>query len=199
MPITNIHEEVALNISNKYKYLNNNDFYLGNYAPDSVNLNGLAEKNLRWTAHQRKNNLNDWRKSIKEFYQKEKNSYSKEFLLGYITHILTDIIYDDLFYDDVTKLIKIDYPHSTDTHSIMGEDMKKYVYNSKYKNEITTILNSINTYYNILNITDEMMEAFKNKVLKEEYNIDNSIYINEELIVKLSQQVMNELKEYIED
>ena len=199
MPITNIHEEVALNISNKYKALNTNDFYLGNYAPDSVNLNGLAEKNLRWIAHQRKNNLNDWRKSLKEFYQKEKNNYSKEFLLGYITHILTDIIYDDLFYDDVTKLIKMDYPHSTDTHSIMGEDMKKYVYNSKYKNEITTILNSINAYYNILNITDEMMETFKNKVLKEEYNIDNSIYINEELIVKLSQQVMNELKEYIED
>ena len=111
----------------------------------------------------------------------------------------TYLALDDLFYDDVTKLIKIDYPHSTDTHSIMGEDMKKYVYNSKYKNEITTILNSINAYYNILNITDEMMEAFKNKVLKEEYNIDNSIYINEELIVKLSQQVMDELKEYIED
>ena len=199
MPITNIHEEVALNISKQINYLDTKDFYLGNYAPDSPNLKSLAEKSLRWTAHQRRENRNDWRKSLRDFYNKEKNNYPKNFLLGYVTHILTDIIYDDFFYDDVTKQIKKDYPNEQDTHSIMGEDMSKYEYHSKYKNKVEELLKEQDNFYNILNISKDMMFKYKEKVLNESKNTEKNIYITEELIKKLSDKVLIELQEYIED
>ncbi len=199
MPITNIHEEVALNISKQINNLDTKDFYLGNYAPDSVNLNSLAEKSLRWTAHQRKENRNEWRKSLKKFYNEEKNNYPKNFILGYITHILTDIIYDDFFYDDVTKQIKKDYPNEKDTHSIMGEDMAKYAYHSKYKTKVEEVLKDQDKFYDILNISKDMMYKYKEKVLNERKNSDTNIYITEDLIQKLSNKVLTELQEYIED
>ena len=199
MPITNIHEEVALNISKQINHLDTKDFYLGNYAPDSPNLKSLAEKSLRWTAHQRRENRNDWRKSLRDFYNKEKNNYPKNFLLGYVTHILTDIIYDDFFYDDVTKQIKKDYPNKQDTHSIMGEDMSKYAYHSKYKNKVEEVLKEQDNFYNILNISKDMMFKYKEKVLNESKNTEKNIYITEELIKNLSDKVLIELQEYIED
>ena len=199
MPITNIHEEVALNISKQINHLDTKDFYLGNYAPDSPNLKSLAEKSLRWTAHQRRENRNDWRKSLRDFYNKEKNNYPKNFLLGYVTHILTDIIYDDFFYDDVTKQIKKDYPNEQDTHSIMGEDMSKYAYHSKYKNKVEEVLKEQDNFYNILNISKDMMFKYKEKILNESKNTEKNIYITEELIKKLSDKVLIELQEYIED
>lgn len=199
MPITNIHEEVALNISKQINHLDTKDFYLGNYAPDSPNLKSLAEKSLRWTAHQRRENRNDWRKSLRDFYNTEKNNYPKNFLLGYVTHILTDIIYDDFFYDDVTKQIKKDYPNEQDTHSIMGEDMSKYAYHSKYKNKVEEVLKEQDNFYNILNISKDMMFKYKEKVLNESKNTEKNIYITEELIKNLSDKVLIELQEYIED
>ena len=199
MPITNIHEEAALNISKQINHLDTKDFHLANYAPDSPNLKSLAEKSLRWTAHQRRENRNDWRKSLRDFYNKEKNNYPKNFLLGYVTHILTDIIYDDFFYDDVTKQIKKDYPNEQDTHSIMGEDMSKYAYHSKYKNKVEEVLKEQDNFYNILNISKDMMFKYKEKVLNESKNTEKNIYITEELIKKLSDKVLIELQEYIED
>ena len=97
MPNVMIHEEVGYFISkkiNKKSY----DYFLGLLAPDAPNTYGFGKKEDRWLAHQRKNDYNEWRNSLKEFYQKEKNNYPQNFLLGYITHILTDIIYDDYFY-----------------------------------------------------------------------------------------------------
>ena len=126
MPIISIHEEVAIRLAENNNKLDTKDFYLGVCAPDTVNLNGFAEKEKRWTSHQRKKDLNEWRNSLKEFYQKEKSNYPKNFLLGYITHILTDIIYDDYFYDDVKKQIINDNNSNNDPHELMGKDMEYY-------------------------------------------------------------------------
>ena len=67
MPIISIHEEVAIKLAKQHKNLDTKDFYLGTLAPDTVNLNyGFAPKELRWTAHQRRKDLSDWKFSLKD-------------------------------------------------------------------------------------------------------------------------------------
>ena len=108
MPTVLIHEEVAYNIAKKYQEHDNKDFYLGALAPDSVNLNGFAPKEVRWTSHLRKENLDEWLEKVKEFYNENKNKYNKYFLLGYVLHIITDIVHDKYFYQNIRNIIKED-------------------------------------------------------------------------------------------
>ena len=97
MPTVLIHEEVAYNIAKKYKQLDNKDFYLGALAPDTVNLNGFASKEERWNSHLRNENLDTWLENVKKFYNENKDKYNKYFLLGYVLHIITDIVHDKYF------------------------------------------------------------------------------------------------------
>lgn len=199
MPIISIHEEVAIRLAKNNNDLDTKDFYLGVCAPDTVNLNGFAEKEKRWTSHQRKKDLNDWRKSLKEFYKKEKTNYPNNFLLGYITHILTDIIYDDYFYDNVKKEIINDNNSNEDPHILMGKDMEYYSSNSKYKNKIKEVLSNQDKFYDILNITSKELELFINKNQKTNYENKINRYINDNLINNLTKKVESELQEYIEN
>ncbi len=88
MPTAAIHEEVTYLITRKYSKLDTSDFYLGVIAPDSINLEGFAPKEIRWTSHLRAKNLDIWLENVKEFYQNNKNNYNEYFLLGYILHII---------------------------------------------------------------------------------------------------------------
>lgn len=69
-------------------------FYLGSVCPDSVNLNGHAPKEIRWPAHLRSGDLSVWESNAKRFYEENRNLYDSSYLLGYILHIITDIVWD---------------------------------------------------------------------------------------------------------
>ena len=111
MPNIIIHELVGLKIANKYKELDNKYFYLGLLSPDAVNLNGFASKEIRWTSHIRDKDLNVWRDNIFKFYKNNKSKYEESFIDGYFIHILTDIIFDDFFYDKLKFKFLKDFSH----------------------------------------------------------------------------------------
>lgn len=73
---------------------NESQFYLGAVSPDSVNLNGHAPKEIRWPAHLRAGDLNVWENNAIRFYNDNKDMYERSYLLGYIFHIITDIVWD---------------------------------------------------------------------------------------------------------
>lgn len=73
-------------------------FFLGAISPDSVNIDGHAAKEIRWPAHLRDFDLKKWLLNVREFYEKECAKHSdKSFLLGYVVHIITDIVWDMYF------------------------------------------------------------------------------------------------------
>ena len=72
MPTCLFHLNVSKKIAEKYPKYDTPNFYIGTIAPDAVNLNGFAEKNIRWAAHKRAKNLDEWKQNIIEFYNKEK-------------------------------------------------------------------------------------------------------------------------------
>jgi len=69
-------------------------FYLGSIAPDAVNVDGFAEKKIRWSAHLRKSDLDLWEENVKSFYKYNAQLYEPGLLKGYVFHIITDIVWD---------------------------------------------------------------------------------------------------------
>ena len=190
MPNIMIHEEVGHYLSKKINK-NSYNFFLGLLAPDSPNTYGFGKKEDRWLAHQRRKDYDEWRKSLKEFYEKEKNNYDEDFLLGYYIHILTDIVYDDFLYLKVREEILKDNHTLEESHDIMRNDMDKYYFNEI--EDIKSILNKDNTTYEINGISKELMSEWKEKVLKEINNKNESIYITQEIIDTLNELVYKEL------
>lgn len=191
MPSCVIHEEVGYYLSKKLN-LNSYDYYLGLLAPDSPNYKSFAEKNVRWIAHQRSSDYNEWRNNIKKLYSKEITNYSKDFILGYYIHILTDIIYDEFIYLKVRKKI-IDEGISLDnSHNEMSSDMEKYSFIGI--KDVINILNSSDKTYDILNISKDIMTLWKERKLVEFNMINNSKYITEDIINELNEMVYEEVK-----
>ncbi len=195
MPEVNIHEKVAYELSKKYN-LYTRDFFLGNMTPDAVNVFGFATKEDRWTSHIRRQDRIEWRKVLKDFYLKEKENYNRDFLLGYITHILTDIVHDDYIYLKQRKQIKKENNcNNEEAHLLLREDMEKYRFNEW--REIIDILNSKDDYYNILNISKEIEKKWLNKKVLEYLDNNKSIYQTSKDIDTLILLVSKELEEYL--
>ena len=190
MPNVMIHEEVGYFLSNKLNK-NSYNYYLGLLAPDSPNTYGFGKKEDRWLAHQRRKDYNEWRNSLKEFYNQEKNNYNEDFLLGYYIHVLTDIIYDDFLYLKVREEILKDGYSLEESHDIMRNDMDKYYFNEI--EEIKNILSKENETFEINGINKELMSKWKDKVLEEFTNKNESIYITKELINTLNELVYKEV------
>lgn len=190
MPNVMIHEEVGYFLSNKLNK-NSYNYYLGLLAPDSPNTYGFGKKEDRWLAHQRRKDYNEWRNSLKEFYNQEKNNYNEDFLLGYYIHILTDIIYDDFLYLKVREEILKDGYSLEESHDIMRNDMDKYYFNEI--EEVKNILSKENETFEINGINKELMSKWKDKVLEEFTNKNESIYITKELINTLNELVYKEV------
>ena len=194
MPNIMIHEKVGYYISKKIN-INSYDYYLGLLAPDTPNLEGFAPKEERWMAHQRKKDYDEWRSSILSFYNREKNNYPKDFILGYYIHLLTDIVYDDFLYLKVREEILKEYDMDK-THDIMRKDMDKYYFNEI--NDIKEILNSSEKSYDILNISSKKLILWKEKEMSLWDHLNTSKYINDEIICFLEEEVYNELVKQIE-
>ena len=190
MPNVMIHEEVGYYLSKKLNK-NSYNYFLGIIAPDAPNTYGFGKKEDRWLAHQRRKDYNEWRNSLKEFYNQEKNNYNEDFLLGYYIHILTDIIYDDFLYLKVREEILKDGYSLEESHDIMRNDMDKYYFNEI--EEVKNILSKENETFEINGINKELMSKWKDKVLEEFTNKNESIYITKELINTLNELVYKEV------
>lgn len=200
MPTVLIHEEVAYNIAKKYKQLDNKDFYLGALAPDTVNLNGFASKEERWNSHLRNENLDIWLENVKKFYNENKDKYNKYFLLGYVLHIITDIVHDKYFYQDIRTEMTKNNINEDEQHPLLRKYMLEYGYLDE-NNQIREYINDLlkeHTGYNIKNISKEDLIAWKNKCFSN-YNekVYPNNYITKNHIQELSKKTEEEFKTFI--
>lgn len=190
MPNIMIHEKVANYIAKKIN-INSYNYYLGVLTPDAPNTYGFAPKIDRWTAHIRRKDYNEWRNSLIDFYNENKEKYEYEFLLGYFIHILTDIVFDDFLYLKVREEILKDNIKLEESHDVMRLDMDNYYFNEI--EQIKEILKSKNTTYDINNISKELLLEWKILSIQSFVNENKSKYITEEIIKDLEKQVYNEL------
>lgn len=198
MPTIVIHEEIAIHLAKLDKSLDTKEFYLGILAPDAPNINGFAEKSKRWDAHLRSKDLREWRGNLKRFYHQEKEHYPKNFLIGYIIHILTDIIFDEYFYLPIKNNMLQDKISKEEYHEKMREDMDHYGSKSPWLTKRNILKEPIN-YYDIRNINKELLKSWTQKKLTEEFEPIQSKYITSSVIEKLTMKVGQEYKELIKE
>ena len=97
MPSFPVHIVVAQMLCNEIGVKNKSDFLLGCIAPDSVNLKGFASQQVRYAAHIRSVDYDEWKKQLSGFYN-EKLVYfngNADYLKGYLFHCITDIAWDE--------------------------------------------------------------------------------------------------------
>ena len=142
MPSILFHELIGYKIAQKYKKYDTNNFYLGLMVPDSVNAYGFASKEDRWRTHVRDENLDIWQKNIIKFYQENKKDFEETYLVGYVVHVLTDIICDKIYQNKL-------YPR------LLKEGFDYHIAYSYYEKGIEKFENS--------NINAEWWKYVKNK------------------------------------
>ena len=96
MPGSIVHLKTAFELVeiNGIDKSNLSNYLLGAIAPDSVNLNGHAPKDIRWRTHHRNKDIKVWYNMVVDFYNENKTRYDINFLKGYVVHLLTDILWD---------------------------------------------------------------------------------------------------------
>lgn len=108
MPSTMIHLVIANKIIDRIDTSHSGEFYLGVIAPDAVNVNGKAPKEIRYCAHLRSTDYNEWINNVLEFSKNNANIKKKtpDFFKGFLIHILTDIAWDQIIQPKLFELMK---------------------------------------------------------------------------------------------
>lgn len=193
MPSSNIHLKVAYELNRRLS-INSTDFIVGNIAPDAVNLNGFASREERWTAHIRDKDLDIWLSKVRDFYNENYSLFPYEFFLGYISHIITDIIHDQYLYMKQRKQIEREpCNQGKDGHDVLRKDMDNYSFPEF--SEIKAVLEKYHNSNSILNISSTLLDNWIKKVLENYKGNSISKYQKDEDIELLISLVGKELKQ----
>ncbi len=93
-----MHLYVGKYIKDKYKKIRDlPQYYLGCLYPDSVNAFGSVSSEIRYPAHLRSKDIDEWYENNNIFYRQNTGKINEDFLLGYIIHNITDAAYDRHF------------------------------------------------------------------------------------------------------
>ena len=93
-----MHLYVGKYFKDKYtKITDLSQYYLGCLYPDSVNAFGFASQEIRYLAHLRVKDIEEWYENNNMFYRQNTGKTDENFLLGYIIHNITDAAYDKHF------------------------------------------------------------------------------------------------------
>jgi hypothetical protein len=102
MASTLMHLYVGRKLAQKYGKINDlPQFYLGCILPDSVNVDGFAAKEVRWSAHLRARDIDEWYENNLKLYTNNTGRMDENLLLGYVVHNITDAAWDGNFHDRV--------------------------------------------------------------------------------------------------
>jgi hypothetical protein len=113
MPLPMIHLSVALNIEKRLNLKNNPLFFLGSISPDAIHMRtGTVREDKGRTHHigeTRDKTLENVR-NILELTKKMEDRELREFIFGYCTHILTDVLWTDTVWRDYIDKVADLYP-----------------------------------------------------------------------------------------
>lgn len=167
MPSSTIHICVALKIARKKKL--KNEFIIGNIAPDSWrNNNEISRK---------KSHFSNRNEDYIAFFKKYKKNINNPFVLGYLTHLMTDFYYrnytNDIIYNINGKkaLLLLDGTYLKDDISLILHKNK-----TRLSNQLTSYFNLKKINYNGFDIPVE--EVNKLALIKTINYINENEIIN---------------------
>ena len=124
-----MHLYVGKKIVERYpQIIDHPQFYLGCIISDSVNIDGLAEKAVRWAAHIRSNNINEWYDNNIDYYHSNLGNTNRDLLLGYVVHNITDAAFDEFFSKTVQDGLSKMGKKPLSTFSLRWDDCFRFDY-----------------------------------------------------------------------
>lgn len=167
MPTSLIHFKVGNEYAKNHRQFDNSQFYLGLITPDTVNLHGFAEKKVRWAAHIRDKNLNTWKENIVGFYKNNLGKFDLSYIHGYLIHVLTDIIFDEINPNGIFKKIEEKYgkENRKDIYSLQMDLYECSQLDENWWEEVRQLLFKSEPE-NINNIPKEDIAEWKNQIVR---------------------------------
>lgn len=199
MPTILIHELIGYKFAKKHKEYDNKNFYLGLMVPDAVNAYGFASKDERWKAHYRDSDLNKWKENILFFYKENTKKIEASYLIGYFVHVLTDIICDKIYKEDLyPNLVDNGYNYDS-AYEYYRKQIEKYEnsnLNSPWWEYVKSQIQQ-GEKIPINNISIQMIEDWIKYTLQkyEKRNFEETEYITDDFAKK----VLNEIEKTISE
>ncbi|MCR5817244.1 MAG: hypothetical protein K6F91_10195 [Ruminococcus sp.] len=77
---------------------NYGQFYAGAVSPDAVNIDGFADQSVRYPAHLRSLDYEEWKATARNFCKEKGTEWAgrEDYLKGFLLHVFTDIYWDEL-------------------------------------------------------------------------------------------------------
>ncbi len=201
MPGAVTHLNAAYCFKEKYEgTLDLPQFYLGAVCPDAVNVNGHAPKELRWPAHLRNADLKVWENNIIYFYNENYGKIDHSYLLGYVIHIITDIVWDKE-YD--SALFAVMYKNGVAPNMLKAErwcEIDGYEASQKDSLWLKSVLDDLKvaTPIDVGTLSKEDVALWQHGILNKE--LDESLkpkYINEDLMHLFFESVTKKMMEIV--
>ncbi len=176
MPSAPIHLKVAAGIAQRLGVSDTAQFLLGSVAPDSVNLNGFAPKDVRYMAHVRSTDISVWKQNVKELCAELlQGGYNADFVKGVATHLLTDIFWDELIQPQIFAVLSVvlkengTVPNEDTLRQAKWQELYRYnnlVKNEEwYKDALKTLSTAQTCSYR--NIDAGLMNDYKNYLVSD--------------------------------
>ena len=98
MPSAVVHLRAAYDLKEELCVTNYGQFYIGAVSPDAVNVDGFAPQEVRYPAHLRSLDYEEWKRTVRDFGKQNKSAWAgkEDYLKGFLLHIFTDIYWDEL-------------------------------------------------------------------------------------------------------
>ncbi len=165
--------------------LNQPLFFLGSVSPDSVNINGHAPKSVRWPAHLRDADLAVWECNAKKFYEENSGKVNESYLLGYIMHIITDIVWDREYDGPLFAVMYKNGVPKDELKKSRWREIDGYELRQKNTDWLKNALENLKQaeVVNIGTLLCEDISVWRGKILEKKYDNDIvSRYINDDLM-----------------
>lgn len=198
MPSILFHEFVGYKFAKKYKKYNTNNFYLGLIVPDAVNAYGFASKEKRWNAHFRDEDLDRWQMNVIKFYKENYNKYEDTYLMGYLVHILTDIICDKIYMENLyPDLLRRGFDYHS-AYSYYEKSIEKFENNNINENWWKEVKENFQKgdKISINNISEKMINDFVKYTIDkyDDKSFEETEYITVDFVNEVLEIIENVLK-----
>lgn len=201
MPSSPVHLYVARLIADDLNVNDTAQYLLGSIAPDSVNLEGFAPQEVRYEAHNRSLDLDEWKKKALSVYEDTKGR-DKDFAKGVLVHILTDIFWDELIQPDMLSKLG----QEGDGYEVLKDKKWQELY------RFNTLITSKDWYPEVLdtlkdakpldyrNIDKEMMRGFRDYVCEDyadKLSQDRPRVLTEDTVIITAMATLGYIKENV--
>jgi hypothetical protein len=173
MPSIAVHLTIAHAAAQTLGICDMPQFYMGNIAPDAVNVGGFAPADVRYAAHIRSRSYSEWKNGIAAYRAAHSDEYAlcPDFLSGVLFHLYTDIAWDETIQPQLFEHLRGRGFAEKELNARKWDELKGFdgVLSEKpaYKEAVAAL--KIAEPHAVTTVTAEQLSQWRDKIVSLEY------------------------------